>query len=189
MQNTPYTLSLVQKLTMMKNQWTVSRVDGTPSDIGVIAQKRMSLKESVTCTSPDGSAVLFRIQGRKVLEIGGTYDVTDGAGQAIGSITKDFKASLGRSTYVIETQHGRWTLTETSQFQAILRRVVGMISDIPWLMRVQFSLIDEAGTHVGHVNRANMKLKDTYEIHVEDGRLDQRMAAAMGVAVDAFMNR
>lgn len=189
MQNTPYTLSLVQKLTMMKNQWTVSRTDGTPHDIGIIAQKRMSLKESVTCTSLDGSSVLFRIQGRKVLEIKGSYDVTDGAGQSIGSITKDFKASLGRSTYVIETQHGRWTLTETSQFQAILRRVVGMISDIPWLMRVQFSLLDEAGTQVGHVNRANMKLKDTYEIQVDDGRLDQRMAAAMGVAVDAFMNR
>jgi len=189
LQNTPYTLSLVQKLTMMKNQWTVSRTDGTPHDIGIIAQKRMALKESVTCTSLDGSSVLFRIQGRKVLEIKGSYDVTDGSGQSIGSITKDFKASLGRSTYVIETQHGRWTLTETSQFQAILRRVVGMISDIPWLMRVQFSLLDEAGTQVGHVNRANMKLKDTYEIQVDDGRLDQRMAAAMGVAVDAFMNR
>ena len=64
-----------------------------------------------------------------------------------------------------------------------------MVSNIPWLIRVQFSLLDEAGTQVGHVNRANMKLKDTYEIQVDDGRLDQRMAAAMGVAVDAFMNR
>jgi hypothetical protein len=39
------------------------------------------------------------------------------------------------------------------------------------------------------VNRANMKIKDTYEIQVDDDLLDMRVAAAMGVAVDAFMNR
>ncbi|MEY2767702.1 MAG: hypothetical protein RI912_1365, partial [Actinomycetota bacterium] len=47
----------------------------------------------------------------------------------------------------------------------------------------------ESGAQVGHVNRANMKIKDTYDIRVDDDRLDMRMAAAMGVAVDAFMNR
>ncbi len=187
--NQPYSLTLVQKLTMMQNQWTVTRIDGTPIDIGVISQKRMALKESVTCTTVDGSEVLFRIQGRKVLEIGGTYDVFDGAGVPIGLISKDFKASLGRSTYVIETPNGRWTLTEASQMQAIMRRVLNVVSDIPWLMRVQFALINEAGMQVGHVNRVNMKLKDTYDIRVNDERLDMRMAAAMGVAVDAFMNR
>jgi len=185
----PYSLTLTQKLTMLQNQWTVTRTDAAAVDIGLISQKRMSLKESVTCTTMDGTGVLFRIQGRKVLEIGGTYDVFDGTGAAIGLITKDFKASLGRSTYVIETAHGRWTLTEASQLQAILRRVLNVVSDLPWLMRVQFVLIDESGAQVGHVNRANMKLKDTYDIRVDDGRLDMRMAAAMGVAVDAFMNR
>jgi uncharacterized protein YxjI len=187
--NQPYSLTLVQKLTMMQNQWVVTRTDGTPIDIGVISQKRMSLKESVTCTTADGAAVLFRIQGRKVLEIGGTYDVFDGDGVAIGLITKDFKASLGRSTYAIETAAGRWTLTEASQVQAVMRRVMNLVSDIPWLMRMQFSLVNESGVQVGHVNRANMKIKDTYDIRVDDGRLDMRMAAAMGVAVDAFMNR
>jgi len=57
------------------------------------------------------------------------------------------------------------------------------------LMRVQFSLLNETGALVGHVNRANMKIKDTYDIRVDDDRLDMRLAAAMGVAVDAFMNR
>lgn len=72
--------------------------------------------------------------------------------------------------------------------QAILRRVMNQV-DIPWFMRVQFSLLNESGVQVGHVNRANMKIKDTYDIKVDDDRLDMRMAAAMGVAVDAFMNR
>jgi len=184
-----YALTLAQKLTMMQNRWTVTRTDTAPVEIGYIVQKRMALKESVTCTAPDGSGVVFRIQGRKVIELGGVYDVLDGSDAPIGTIAKDFKASLGRSTYVIETPHGRWTLTETSQLQAILRRVMNVVSDIPWLLRVQFALVNESGVQVGHVNRANMKIKDTYDIRVDDDRLDMRMAAAMGVAVDAFMNR
>lgn len=183
-----YSLTLTQKLTMMQNRWTVTRTDTAPVDLGFITQKRMALKESVTCTSPDGASVVFRIQGRKVMEIGGVYDVVDGDGSSIGTLAKNFKASLGRSTYVVETFQGRWTLTETSQLQAILRRVMNLV-DIPWFMRVQFSLLNESGAQVGHVNRANMKIKDTYDIKVDDDRLDMRMAAAMGVAVDAFMNR
>jgi uncharacterized protein YxjI len=56
-------------------------------------------------------------------------------------------------------------------------------------MRVQSSILNAAGENVGHVNRANMKIKDTYEIKVVDDSLDMRVAAAIGVAVDAFMNR
>ena len=174
---------------MMQNRWTVTRTDTVPVDIGYVVQKRMALKESVTCSSPDGSGVVFRIQGRKVIELGGVYDVLDASDAPIGTISKDFTASLGRSTYVIETSLGKWTLTESSQAQAIVRRLVNIFSDVPWLMRVQFSLLNEAGALVGHVNRANMKIKDTYDIRVDDDRLDMRLAAAMGVAVDAFMNR
>lgn len=188
LRNMPYSLTLTQKLTMMQNRWTVTRTDSTPVDLGYITQKRMALKESVTCTTPDGAGVVFRIQGRKVIELGGVYDVVDGDGVSIGTLAKNFKASLGRSTYTVETPQGRWTLTETSQVQAIVRRVVSL-ADIPWFIRVQFSLMNESGAQVGHVNRANMKIKDTYDIKVEDDRLDMRMAAAMGVAVDAFMNR
>jgi hypothetical protein len=34
-----------------------------------------------------------------------------------------------------------------------------------------------------------MKIRDTYEIRVDDDSLDLRVGAAIGVAVDAFMNR
>ena len=84
---------------------------------------------------------------------------------------------------------GAWTVTETSQWKAIARRIVGLITDIPWLFRVQFSILDANGNQIGHVNRVNMKIKDTYEIQVNDDALDIRMGAAIGVAVDAFMNR
>jgi hypothetical protein len=37
--------------------------------------------------------------------------------------------------------------------------------------------------------RVNFKIKDTYEIRIEDDTLDIRVSGAIGVAVDAFMNR
>jgi uncharacterized protein YxjI len=89
----------------------------------------------------------------------------------------------------VETPAGKWTVTETSKAQAIIRRVVSLAVDVPWLLRVQFSILNSSGQQIGHVNRANMKIKDTYEIQVDDDMLDMRVAAAIGVAVDAFMNR
>jgi hypothetical protein len=35
-------------------------------------------------------------------------------------------------------------------------------------MRVQFALVDDSGAQVGHINWANMKLKDTYNIRGEN---------------------
>jgi hypothetical protein len=143
----------------------------------------------VKCTLPDGNGLLFAIKARSALELATTYDITDGTGAPLGIMTKDFAASLGRSTFHVETAAGKWTVTETSKAQAIIRRVVGLVIDLPWLLRVQFSILNATGQQIGHVNRASMKIKDTYEIQVDDEALDMRMAAAIGVAVDAFMNR
>lgn len=184
-----YTLDLTQKLTVMKNTWHLTRIDGQNTPLGTIEQARMKIKEQVKCTLPDGSGLLFSIKARSAIELATTYDISDGSGAPLGTMTKDFGASLGRSTYHVETPAGRWTVTETSKMQAILRRVVNLAIDLPWLLRVQFSILNAAGVQVGHVNRANMRIKDTYEIRVDDDSLDMRVAAAIGVAVDAFMNR
>jgi uncharacterized protein YxjI len=149
----------------------------------------MKLKEQVKCTLPDGNGLWFAIKARSALELATTYDVTDGTGAPLGTMTKDFAASLGRSTFHVETPTGKWTVTETSKAQAIIRRVLSLAVDVPWLLRVQFSILNSSGQQIGHVNRANMKIKDTYEIQVDDDMLDMRVAAAIGVAVDAFMNR
>jgi len=148
----------------------------------------MKLREEVKCPLPDGSGLVFAIKARSAIELAATYDITDDRGAPIGTITKDFRRSLGRSTYTVWSVHGTWTVTETSEAQAIVRRVFG-VAGLPWVMRVQFSILNAAGDRVGHVNRANFKIEDQYEIHVDDDALDWRLAAATGVAVDAFMNR
>lgn len=185
----PYTLELAQRLTLMKNVWQLSRIDGGITLLGTIEQARMRLREQVTCARADGAGTWFSIRARSAIELNATYDVTDGDGAPLGTMRKDFGASLGRSTYVVETPSGRWTVTETSAAKAIARRILGAFTDLPWLFRVQFSILDADGRAVGHVNRANLRIRDTYEVRVEDDALDQRVAAAVGVAVDAFMNR
>ena len=184
-----YTLELAQKLTLMKNIWHLTQIDSTPTPLGTIEQARMKLKEEVKCTTPDGTSIWFTIKARSAIELAATYDIKDANGAPLATMTKDFATSLGRSTYKVETPAGQWIVTETSQAKAIARRIVGLITDIPWLFRVQFSIVNPAGETIGHVNRANFKIKDTYEIRVEDDTLDVRVAAAIGVAVDAFMNR
>lgn len=186
----PYRLALAQRLTVMKNVWEVTRTDGpAPQPIAKVAQARLKLREQVTCTTPDGSGTIFTLQARNIIELGGTYDVTEYTGTHLGTIAKDFAASLGRSTYRIDTPAGAWTVTEANATLAIIRRIVNIVADVPWLLRIQFSILDETGRTVGHINRANMRIRDTYDILVEDDRLDMRMAIAAGVAVDAFMNR
>ncbi len=184
-----YTLVLAQKLTLMKNVWTLSRVDGGVTPLGTIEQARLRLREHVRCDRADGTGPWFTIRARSAIELVATYDVTDGEGAPLGTMAKDVAASFGRSTYRVETTSGRWVVTETSPVKAIARRLVGLLTDAPWLFRVQFSVLDASGRPVGHVNRRNRRLIDTYEIRIEDDALDQRVAAAIGVAVDAFMNR
>jgi uncharacterized protein YxjI len=184
-----YTLELAQKLTVMKNVWRLSRVDGQAMPLGTIEQARLRLRDQVRCERADGTGLLFTVRARSVIELVATYDIADGDGAALGTLTKDVRASLGRSTYRVETPVGQWTVTETSAAKAIARRLVGFLTDLPWLFRVQFTILDAAGAQVGHVNRANLRIRDTYEIRVEDDALDVRVAAAIGVAIDAFMNR
>lgn len=183
-----YTLELSQKITVMKNIWNLSRIDNQNTPLGTIKQARLKLKEEVKCTLPDGNGLCFAIKARSAIELAASYDVTDERGAPVGVITKDFRGSLSRSTYHASSVHGAWKVTETSEVQAIIRRGVRLVG-LPWVMRVQFSILNADGTQVGYVNRANMQIKDTYEIRVDDDALDWRLAAAIGVAVDAFMNR
>jgi hypothetical protein len=54
------------------------------------------------------------------------YDVADGSGSNLGVITKDRKLSLLQPTFVIETQFGRWKLTETASASLVRKLLPGL---------------------------------------------------------------
>jgi hypothetical protein len=66
--------------------------------------------------------------------------------------------------------------------------VVAAISDVPWLLPLQFDFTDQQGRVVLTIDR-QLRLRDQYLIKVQDDDLDWRVAAACGGAVDALMNR
>ena len=184
----PYHLELRQQFTVMKNRWDLSRVTPDPASLGYIEQKRISLREKVTCWDPSRAHVLFTIQAQNIIELAGKYDVADANGQALARIEKDFAGSLAQSTYQIQTPYGLFTVREKGRVRALLRRAWGLVVDWPWLLPIQFDLLHD-GRDAGTIQRQWSRLRDVYDIDIADDALDQRVAAAAAGAVDAFMNR
>ncbi len=182
-----YTLELRQRLTAIKNRYDLVLVEpGVPErSVGFVEQKRFSLKERVTVfTDENKSGVVLTIGARNIMELRATYDVESAEGERLATMTKEFKKSLLRSTYTVETPLGTLTVTERNAAVAILRRVQDSIP-----LPVFFDVKAPDGTSVATVDRKIMRLRDLYYIRVYDPRLEWRVAAAIGVACDAFMNR
>ena len=186
-----YALELRQRFSPLQNRYDVVGVDaaGQETPLGYAEQKRFSLKEKVTFwAGADRGQVVFTIGARNMFEIAGTYDVAAGDGTPLAVISKDVVSSFTRSTYKVEVQGRQLTGKERSPVQAIARRVLNVVSDIPWFLPIHFDFTDQGGAMVLTIER-QMKLRDVYRIQVSDGSLDWRVPAALAVTVDAFMNR
>jgi hypothetical protein len=182
----PYTLQLRQRFTAIQNRYDlVGLRDGGEQVLGYAEQKRFSLKERITFfTADDKSQVAFTMGARNVIELVGTYDVQAADGTQLATLRKNAAASLLRSTYKVTLADGRELVgQERSLFTALWRR----FTDIP-LFPIHFDVADSAGQVLVSVDRV-MKIRDVYTIQVHDDALDWRVAAALAVAFDAFMNR
>ncbi len=188
---TAYVLELRQRFTPLQNRYDVVGVDaaGNETGLGYAEQKRFSLKEKVTFwSSADRSQVVFTLGARNVFEIAGTYDVQAGDGTPLATISKDLVSSFLRSTYKVDRAGRPLVGQERSQVQALLRRALNVVSDLPWFLPIQFDFTDPSGDVALTIER-QMKLRDVYRVTVSDATVDWRVAAALAVTVDAFMNR
>lgn len=181
------TLFIKQKITFMVNRYEVWSADAAGNPSGLIAfaqQKRMAMREQVTLYRDESkSAVLAAFKARSVLDLRGTYDVTDGAGAPIGTFRKDFAQSLLRSTWHVD-QPGLPTATgaERNMFVALLRR----FSDISFLP-YHFDFVS-GGTPVFSVDK-QWGITDKYVVRISSPQLDRRLVIAMAVALDALQSR
>jgi hypothetical protein len=118
------------------------------------------------------------------MDLGATYDVTDAGGRQIGLFRKDFRASLLRSSWIVE-QPGLGTLTgqERSQGVAIARRFLESLSWLPY----HFDFVLEGGPAFSVVKKWGVR--DRYVVSVDEPRLDRRLVIAMAVALDALQAR
>jgi uncharacterized protein YxjI len=173
-----------QRITMMVNRYEI-RPSRDGEVLALAQQKRMSLKEQVTFFADEQRTVpVFGFKSRNVLDVRGVTDVLDESGTPIGTFSKDFAASLLRSTWHIDQPgRGRITGAERNILVAILRR----FTDIDFLP-YHFDFTFDGGQPAMSVERA-WTLRDTYAVTVHDPGLDRRLAAAMAVALDALQNR
>jgi uncharacterized protein YxjI len=181
----PYALELRQRITPLQNRYDlVGFHNGAETLLGYAEQKRFSLKEKVTFFADDAKTqIVFTIGARSVMEIAATYDICGADGAVLATMKKDFKSSLLRSTYNLQTADGRQLVArERAMWRAIVRRVTDAIP-----LPMQFDVLQ--GDHTLMTVDRVFKLKDVYKVAVADDSFDWRVAAAIAVAQDAFMNR
>ena len=181
----PYALELRQRFTPLQNRYDlIGFHNGAEQLVGYAEQKRMALKEKITFYANDAKTeVAFTLGARNIMELVGTYDVQAADGTVLATIRKNAASSLFRSTYDIVTADGRQLLgQERTMWKALFRRLV----DIP-LFPIQFDVVDRG--HVLCTVDRIMKIRDSYRVEVQDDTFDWRVAAAIAVSVDAFMNR
>jgi uncharacterized protein YxjI len=173
-----------QRIAVMVNRYEI-RPSRDGEVLALAQQKRMSLKEQVTFFADEQRTLpVFGFKSRNVLDVHGITDVFDESGRAIGTFSKDFAASLLRSTWHMDQPgRGRITGAERNILVAILRR----FTDIDFLP-YHFDFSRDGGQAAMSVERA-WTLRDTYTVTVHDPGLDRRLAAAMVVALDALQNR
>ncbi len=194
-------LYLRQKVTLIANKYWVHGVYDGATQGPVIAfaeQKKMKLREEVTFFDSEAKGkVLFWFKSRQIIDMAATTDVFDNAGAAIGVFRKDAMKSLINSTWHLEAAGVAATGRERSQGVAIVRRVGGfvpvvgdLLEAIPW--QFHFDFYDASGSLVMSSERQR-KIRDQYLISLPavgaGAPLDWRVAASVGVALDAFQGR
>ena len=185
-----------QRITLMINRYEIraANPDGSEGQLLALAeQKRMKLKEEVTFYADEAkSRAVFSFKARQRLDVHAEHDVYDEYGNALGTFSKQFGASLLRSTWNLSAPGLQSVGRERRPVIAILRRVWEFI---PWIGEIwvpfvfHFDFVDTATGQPVLVSERQKAVVDRYTVTVPDPRLDFRVAASMAVALDALQSR
>lgn len=198
-------LIIEQKITAFVNKYKVLDVNanGDAGELKALAQqKRLAFKEKVIFyTDEQKSAEAFTFRAEKVMDVHGRYFVEDTQGNVLGMFRKEFKKSLLVSSWVLMDANGTELLQvkESNVAIAVLRRFIGFVPLIGDLLdiamnffRYHFSFVDlTTQQEVGQYKKTTL-FRDHYGLSLTDdawARLDWRVYAAIGVALDALQSR
>jgi uncharacterized protein YxjI len=162
--------------------------------VAFVRQKKLAIKEDIRFFADESETdELFRMKGRQVFDVRGRYDVTDPAGERIGSLEKVFGISLVRSTWRIyaadEALVG--TAQERSMPVALLRRAIDFVPYGEFVPVLFHFTISVDGREVGELRRP-VGFRDRYILELggdAERRLDRRLAIALAIALDALQSR
>lgn len=177
-----------QKIALTVNRFEIlaCNPDGSVGNLMCFAeQKRLALKERVTFFADETKTrQVFSFGARNLMELNGKYDIFDEFGQPLAFFSKDFGASIFRSTFNVEGPGYAGKGMERSQLVAFLRR----FTDVQFLP-IHFDYNDINGAPLVSIERAWSWTRDKYTVNVPDQRIDFRVAAALAVGMDVLMQR
>ena len=164
--------------------------------IAYVRQKRMAIKEDVRFyADEDETQEVFRIKARRMIDIGGNYDVTAADGQKIGVLQKVFGKSLLRSTWRMLGPEDQELATaqERSTFLAVARRLIDFVPYVGGYIPIpyNFEINDATGKRIGGMDR-KFQIRDKYVLDLSDDHervLDRRLAIALAIGLDTLQNR
>ena len=162
--------------------------------VAYVRQKRLAFKEQITVFADENeNQLLFQIKARRMIEIGGSYDVTAADGSPIGVLEKQFKRSLVRSTWSVKDPSGAEVMwaQETSAAIAILRRVKEVFPYADMIPLPYGFSFTRNSVEIGTFRRV-MSLRDQYVMDLSadvEKAIDRRLAIALAIALDALQGR
>jgi uncharacterized protein YxjI len=185
-----------QRITVMVNRYEIlaANADGSQGHpLALAEQKRMKLKEEVIFYADEAKTRrVFSFKARQALDVSAQHDVYDEYGTPLGMFSKQFGASLIRSTWNLSVPGLEAVGRERRPSVAVLRRVwdvIPVVGDV-WVPFVfHFDFVDTASGATVLVSERRKEIRDRYEVTVPDPRVDFRVAASMAVALDALQSR
>jgi len=174
---------------------TLGPGEGPGEPLAFVRQKKLAIREDIRFFADEGEAQeLFRIKARRVIDIGGRYDVHDAAGQQVGVLEHQFRKSLLRSTWRILSPADEELVVakEKNAFLAIARRVVDFVPYGEWVPIPYDFIIRSGEREVGHFTRKFLSVRDRYTLDLsgdQEKRLDRRLGIALAIGLDALQNR
>ena len=185
-----------QRITVMVNRYEIvaANPDGSPGPLMALAeQKRMKIREEVNFFADESKTRrVFSFKARQRLDVHAQHDVFDEQGRPIGYFSKQFGASLLRSTWDLTAPGVSAVGRERRPVIAVLRRIwtlIPYVGDV-WVPFVfHFDFVDTATGAPVMTSERQKAIRDRYDVTVHDPRLDFRVAASMAVALDALQSR
>ena len=185
-----------QRITVMVNRYEVraANPDGSEGQLLALAeQRRMKIKEEVNFFADESKTRrVFSFKARQRLDVHAEHDVFDEYGQPLGMFSKQFGASLLRSTWNLHAPGVEARGQERRPVIAVLRRIwdfIPYIGDV-WVPFVfHFDFVDTRTGAPVMTSERQKAIRDRYVVTVPDPRLDFRVAACMAVALDALQSR
>lgn len=150
-------------------------------------------------TDDSKTQTAFTMQARQVLDFGARYDIRDAEGTIIGTVGKDFKSSLLRSTWLVfrpgQEDQPVLIAQERSLGLALARRLwefLPIISEVPFFVKYHFDLTNPATNQLAATYEKTTTLRDHYRLTLQDGTeqlADPRVLISLGILMDALQGR